>query len=193
VAETVGRDAVDCPKSWTKVPLSLLLDGYERKENRMEEIDETLKESGMATKIIFAPHIEAKSESNPHVEVKSDIDVVTNIDIDLKVELPAIQSDFEDLKDILIEADPNLERKLNEIGDSLDEVNADTEKEKLNKPLNKLGRFLKKLNDENSDHYRLISKSKKGIESAQKLGKTYNKFAQWIPALPVVPDLFLGD
>lgn len=193
IAETVGRDAVDCPKSWTKVPLSSLLDGYERGENRMKEIDETLKESGMPTNFIFAPHIEAKSESSPHVEVKSDIDVVTNIDIDLKVELPAIQSDFENLKDILIEADPNLERKLKEIGDSLDEVNADTEKEKLNKPLNKLGRFLKKLDDENSDYCRLISKSKKGIESAQKLGKTYNKFAQWIPALPVVPDLFLGD
>ena len=159
----------------------------------MKERDETLKESGMATNFTFSPHIEVKSESSPHVEVTSDIDVVTNIDIDLKVELPAIQSDFEDLKDILIEADPNLERKLNEIGDSLDEVNADTEKEKLNKPLNKLGRFLNKLDDENSDYCRSISKSKKGIESAQKLGKTYNKFAQWIPALPVVPDLFLGD
>ena len=193
IAENVGRDEVDCPKSWVRVLLSSLLDGYERKENRMKEIDEILKESGMTTKIIFAPRIEAKSESNPRVEVKSDIDVVTNIGMDLKVELPAIQSDFEDLKDLLIEADPNLERKLNEIGDSLDEVNADTEKEKLNKPLNKLGRFLKKLDDENSDYCRLISKSKKGIESAQKLGKTYNKFAQWIPALPVVPDLFLGD
>ena len=30
-----------------------------------------------------------------------------------------------------------------------------------------------------------------GIETAQKVGKTYNKFAQWL-ALPVVPDLFLG-
>ncbi len=193
MAETVGRDVVDCQKSWARVSLSSLLDGYEMEENRMKERDETLKESGMATNFTFSPRIEVKSESSPHVEVKSDIDVVTNIDIDLKVELPAIQSDFEDLKDILIEADPNLERKLNEIGDSLDEVNADTEKEKLNKPLNKLGRFLKKLDDENSDYCRLISKSKKGIESAQKLCKTYNKFAQWIPALPVVPDLFLGD
>lgn len=193
MAEKRGRENVDCPKSWNIVSLSLLLDGYERVGDRMEEIEKILKERGMPTSVIFAPHIEAKSESSPHVEVKSDIDIVTNIDIGLKVELPAIQSDFEDLKDLLIEADPNLERKLNEIGDSLDEVNADTEKEKLNKPLNKLGRFLKKLDDENSDYCRLISKSKKGIESAQKLGKTYNKFAQWIPALPVVPDLFLGD
>ena len=183
MAETVGRDAVDCPKSWTKVPLSLLLDGYERKENRMKEIDETSKEKGIILNVIQNQDVTQKNIQKQEVK----------INIDVKNYLPAIQSDFEDLKDLLIEADPNLERKLNEIGDSLDEVNADTEKEKLNKPLNKLGRFLKKLDDENSDYYRLISKSKKGIESAQKLGKTYNKFAQWIPALPVVPDLFLGD
>ena len=124
--------------------------------------------------------------------MKSDIDVVTNIDIDLKVELPAIQSDFEDLKDILIEADPNLERKLNEIGDSLDEVNADTEKEKLNKPFNKMRRFLEKLNDKNSDYHKIISGTKEGIILAQKVGKTYNGFAKWL-ALPQIPGLFLGD
>ncbi len=88
--------------------------------------------------------------------------------------------------------DSNLERKLKEIGDSLDEVNAETEKEKLNKPLNKVGRFLKELEDKNSKYHKIVSGTKRGIEVAQKLGKTYNKFAQWIPALPVVPDLFLG-
>jgi len=32
---------------------------------------------------------------------------------------------------------------------------------------------------------------KKGTEMAQKVGKTYNKFTQWL-AMPQVPDLFLG-
>jgi len=87
--------------------------------------------------------------------------------------------------------DPNLGRKLKEIGDSLDEVTAETEKEKLNKPLNKVGRFLKELEDEKSKYHKIVSGTKKGIEVAQKLGKTYNKFAQWL-ALPQVPELFLG-
>jgi len=42
-----------------------------------------------------------------------------------------------------------------------------------------------------SDHCILIKGTQKGIEYAQKLGGTYNKFAQWL-ALPQVPDLFLG-
>ncbi len=54
-----------------------------------------------------------------------------------------------------------------------------------------MGRFLKKLEDEDSKYYKLVFRTKKGIETAQKVGKTYNKFAQWL-ALPVVPDLFLG-
>ena len=36
-----------------------------------------------------------------------------------------------------------------------------------------------------------IKLQKKGIEIAQQIGKTYNKFAQWL-ALPQIPDLFLG-
>ena len=36
MAENVERDSVDCPKSWARVSLSSLLDGYERKENRMK-------------------------------------------------------------------------------------------------------------------------------------------------------------
>lgn len=36
-----------------------------------------------------------------------------------------------------------------------------------------------------------IKGAKKGVEMAQKVGKTYNKFAQWL-ALPQVPELFLG-
>ena len=182
MAEKVGRDAVDCPKRWARVSLSSLLDGYEMEENRMKEIDENLKEKGINLNVFQIQDVIQKSIQKQ--EVKSNITV--------EIDLPAIQSDFEDLKDLLIEADPNLERKLNEIGDSLDEVNADTEKGKLNKPFNKMRRFLEKLDDKNSDYHKIISGTKEGIILAQKVGKTYNGFAQWL-ALPQVPDLFLGD
>jgi small GTP-binding protein len=161
-----------------------LLDGIEKEEARMKKFYTD------KTTIEFSPHIEVKPEISPRMEVKSDIKIETNVDINLKVDLPTIQSDFENLKDILVKANPDFERNLSEIGDNLDEVSANAEKEKLVKPFNKLGRFLKKLGDENSDVHKLIKGTKKGVEYAQKLGKTYNKFAQWL-ALPQVPDLFL--
>ena len=50
---------------------------------------------------------------------------------------------------------------------------------------------MQELGDENSKFNKIVKGSRKAVELAQKLGKTYNKFAQW-RALPVVPDLFLG-
>jgi internalin A len=120
-------------------------------------------------------------EQNQKIDVK----------IDIQTNLPAVQSDFEELKDELIKLNPEFKEKLNEIGDSLDDVNPNMDQEKFNKPLNKLGRFLQKSNDKNSDYYPLIQKSKKAIKFAQSTAKTYNKFAQWL-ALPQVPDPFLG-
>ena len=184
-AENGGIQTVQCQMNWKNVPLSLLLEGYERKEDRMKEIDE-LKDKGFnlnITQNVEQQNVQ-KQESNHEVKI--------DIDIDVKITtLHEIQSDFENFKDLLIDLNPEYEKKLDEIGDSLDEVSADSGNEKLVKPLTKLGRFLGKLGDEESDYSKIISESKKGIEMAQKLGKNYNKFASWI-ALPVVPDLFLG-
>ncbi len=189
-AENVGKNTVDCPVSWKEVQLSALLDGFVKKEERKDEYENRYKDE----KFVFV--IEQKQENIQKQEVKQDVKVKQEVRINLKIDLPVIQSEFADLKDLMLESnpdpDPNLERKLKEIGDSLDEVNAETEKEKLNKPLNKVGRFLKELEDKNSKYHKIVSGTKKGIDMAQKLAKTYNKFAQWIPALPVVPDLFLG-
>jgi len=191
-AENEGIKEVQCQEKWKNVQLSLLLDGYERKEDRMKDMENrTVNESG--TIIDFNPHIEVNPEIKPIIDVISTVNVETNIDIDVKIKVDTfheIQSDFEEFEDLLIELNPNFENKLNKISDSLDEVSADSDNEKLVKPLTKLGRFLGKFGDENSEYSKIISGSKKGIEIAQKLGKNYNKFAQWIPALPVVPDLF---
>jgi internalin A len=139
------------------------------------------------------PHIDVSV--NPKLIQKTEVEAKAeaNVEINLKIDLPAIQTEFEHLKELMLESnpDPNLGRKLKEIGDSLDEASAETEKEKLNKPLNKVGRFLKELEDEKLKYHKIVSGTKKGIELAQKLAGTYNKFAQWL-ALPQVPDLFLG-
>ena len=183
-AEKKGIITVQCQKNFEDVSLSLLLEGYERKEDRTKEIDNILKEKGINLTVIQNAEQQSiqKQESNQEVKIDIDVKIATYHEI---------QSDFEDFKNLLIELNPNLEKELGKIGDSLDEVSANNDNEKLVKPLTKLGRFLGKLGDEESDYSKIISKSKNGIEMAQKLGKTYNKFAQWI-ALPVVPDLFLG-
>ena len=152
----------------------------------LNEILFTMPESGeKGTHVEISPHIEVKTKMTQKTKVE------TNIEINLKVDLPAIKTDFDDLKGTIAHIDPELKEELDKIEDSLDEVSVNTEKEKLNKPLNKLGRFLQKLEDKNSKYHKIVSSTKKGIELAQKLGKTYNKFAQWL-ALPQVPDLFLG-
>jgi hypothetical protein len=50
---------------------------------------------------------------------------------------------------------------------------------------------LKKLGDEKSDTGKVLKGIEKGLDIGRKVAKTYNKFAQWIPGLPVVPDVFL--
>jgi hypothetical protein len=104
------------------------------------------------------------------------------VDIDIKVDLPAFEADFHKLKDALEDAkesDPKMKKEL------------ESEKKELVKPFKKMGRFLEKLGDEKSNFNKVLKGTKKGVELAQKAGKTYNKFAQWL-ALPQVPDVFLG-
>jgi internalin A len=193
--EQMGKDDFTVGKLRKSYSVKELLNGIEKEEDRMKEKDESFKKYGIPSKIEVSPHIEVTPTliQKTEVEAKAEAKAETNIEINLKIDLPAIQKEFADLKELMLESnpDPNLERKLKEIGDSLDEVSAETEKEKLNKPLNKVGRFLKELEDKNSKYHKIVSGTKKGIVVAQKLGKTYNKFAQWL-ALPQVPDLFLG-
>jgi hypothetical protein len=74
--------------------------------------------------------------------------------------------------------------------DRLHAGSAEEDKGTLIGSMNKLRRFLKKLNDKNSDFHKVLAAGKKGIKTAQKVARTYNKFAQWL-ALPQVPDAFL--
>ena len=139
--------------------------------------------------IDYIPVQTAKQETIQEQNVKQDVKQETKIDIAIKTELPAIQKDFEDLKELLIEKNPKLERLLNEIGDSLDEVKADTEKGKLIKPMNKVGRFLKKLDDKKSEYHKIVSGTEEGIDLAQKLVSAYNKIAPLLGLTPVLVSL----
>jgi len=192
-AEVANMEKLICYKSFKYVPVSLLLDGYSRREERLREYDYEFYKNGPI--FIISQTAQAHSESNSTVKAKQktnvDVDVNVNVNIDLKIDLPQIRIEFDNLKDELENLSPKIDVDLEKIQDSLDEINTNSDKKEFVKPLNKLNRFLVKLSDPDSNYNKVIKGTEKGIELAQKLGRTYNKFAQWL-AMPTVPDLFLG-
>ncbi|WP_440955640.1 leucine-rich repeat domain-containing protein [Methanosarcina sp. Mfa9] len=188
-AEKRNEGPIQCHESFKHIPISLLLDGYSRREERFREYNEISRQ--LEQPFVFSPNVTASFEANPIIKVEQKTDVNLNIKIDLRTDLPQIQTNFNKLRKEIKSLSPELKSELDEIQDTLDEVNANSEKERLNKPFNKLHRFLDELSDPNSEYSKVITGTQKGIELAQKVGRTYNKFAQWL-AIPQVPDLFLG-
>lgn len=109
-------------------------------------------------------------------------------DIDIKTGLISLQDNFDQLKDLLSEKEPGLERKLREIGNSLDAIHPGSPKNEYIGALTKLRRFFMKLNDEKSGYYEFLSLVDNGIAYARELEKTYNQFAQWL-TLPRVTEI----
>ncbi|HLP59406.1 MAG TPA: hypothetical protein VK186_11275 [Candidatus Deferrimicrobium sp.] len=91
----------------------------------------------------------------------------------------------------MAENNPALAKELAKVEDGLDSLTMKAEEKELAKPLNKLGRLLEKMGDKDSKMSKILAGTKKGLNLAQKVGRTYNKFAQWL-ALPQVPDIILG-
>ena len=58
--------------------------------------------------------------------------------------------------------------------------------------LGRLRNFIDDLSDVNSRTYKVIKAVKGGIQTAQRMAKTYNDIAQWV-GLPQVPRPFLGN
>ena len=189
-ADMNNVEAIQCHESLKPVSVSLLLDGYKIREEKFREYGEISRQLGQT--FVFSPNFVTSLESNQIMKAEQKTDVNTNVNVNLKIDLPQIQTDFDNLINEIKRLNPELDSSyLDKIQDGLDEVSPNSEQEKLIKPLNKLNRFLIKLSDPDSDYNKVITGTQKGIENAQKLGRTYNKFAQWL-AMPQVPDLFLG-
>ena len=112
---------------------------------------------------------------------------VVPVNMDVGTDLQTLKSDFFKLKDALdgVKKDAKLKEDLKKIEDSLDELTLEPEKNKLVKPLNKIGRLLEQMGDEKSRWAKVLKGVPKGVGLAWKLGCTYNKFAQWL-ALPTI-------
>ena len=189
-AEIKREETIQCHESYEHILISLLLDGYARKEERFGDYEEFSRQFGQP--LVFNPSIVTNLEANQVMKSEQKTDVSINVNIDLKTDLPQIQTDFENLVNEIKRLNPEHDiNDLDKIQDSLDEISTNSDQKELVKPFNKLRRFLNKLGDENSEYNKLIKGTEKGIEYAQNLGRTYNKFARWL-AMPQVPDLFLG-
>jgi small GTP-binding protein len=125
-----------------------LLNGIEKEEDRMKEKDESFKRKGIPPKIEVSPHIEVK----PVIiqKVKAEAKAETNIEINLKIDLPAIQTEFREFKKEVTKLDDELDEDLEDLEDDLLEITPTSEEGKVNKAINKLSLFMKKLKDEDS-------------------------------------------
>jgi hypothetical protein len=188
--ERMGIRQIAVGKVGKTYDIATLLDGIEPAEIRR---DAAWSQSDGGREGIGDIHIEISPTISP--EIRNQVDVrthqVTHLNFDLRVELPGLRSEFDQLRDTLAPLHPQLQRELDKIENSLDDVSATSEPEKLNRPFNQLGRLLGKLADDKSDLRKAVRGTGEAVRIAQRVGKTYNKFAQWL-ALPQVPDLFLG-
>ncbi len=183
LAERKRVPAVQCQRSFEDVPLRALLDGYQTRKSRADETERITDARGDT-------HLHLQQTFQQIAVQTQTVTQAVDVKVDVRIDLPAIQSDFSELAGELEGVAPAFSKELQRIQDSLDEVAPSDEESKLKKPLNKLQRLLKKAAAENSDLNRALRGTKRGIELAQKVGKTYNKFAQWL-GLPTVPDAFL--
>lgn len=134
--------------------------------------------------------INASSQSSATSESISESNA--EIMMNLKVEIPNLQKNLLETK---LNLPPDTSSAIKEELDSIDkELMEQPQISNLSDvnhvPFKKIKRLFDQLTDEKSEFNKIINQSKKLKESIQKLGKTYNKIAQWV-ALPVIPDLLL--
>lgn len=132
-------------------------------------------------------YINALSNSNSHSESNST--ATADVAIDISVELPNLQQGIFELKNN-DELPEDIKKEIITIDDELLDIEPEDAENTDKKPFKRIKRIFDQLSDEKSTFNETVKKSKKLKDSLQKLGKSYNKFAQWL-ALPVIPDLLL--
>jgi len=112
------------------------------------------------------------------------------MNLDLTIELPALQDAFAQLRKTL---PPEDKAETAQLEADLDKLSSNATKEEVEKSgvLPRLRRFLQSAEDAESGLCKAIATGKKGVETAQKLGRAYNQIAQWV-GIPQVPTPFLG-
>ncbi|MCP4157069.1 MAG: hypothetical protein GY757_55665, partial [bacterium] len=191
--ELEGKDEFFSGKLRQSFSIKHLLNGIVSEVERKEEYMKLPKSDGDIYLNFQQNQLNLQNQENKHVVVqKVDVKQETNvnIDIDINFELPAMQDCFEELKDIMLEQNPLLQKKLQSIEDAINSIHPNSNKEQMTGPVNKLFRFLKNLGDEKSNYRKAIDGAEKGVEFAQNLANGYNNIAKLI-GMPSIPELLL--
>ncbi|MDQ1352253.1 MAG: internalin, partial [Acidobacteriota bacterium] len=162
--------------------VAALLDGIAGPEDRKKEY-EKIPRGGGDLYINVNQKVSQKNQQKQIITQTQSVKQETNIQvaIDIKVDLPALKGDFFKLKEELEEMaanNPALAKEMAELAkveDGLDGLTMKAKEKELAKPLNKLGRLLEKMGDKDSKLSKILEGTKKGVELAQKVGRTYNK------------------
>ena len=113
---------------------------------------------------------------------------------EIKTNLPNLIEELNQLRKYIPASENLTIQELSEVDNNLLEMEeCEIGESNINKvPFKKLKRVLEEINSEDSNLNQVIKGSKRAMEAAQALGKTYNNFAEWL-ALPQVPKIFLGE
>ncbi|MCP4147808.1 MAG: hypothetical protein GY757_08655, partial [bacterium] len=114
---------------------------------------------------------------------KSRVTITNNI-----TNLPELRNSFTDFAELMEKRFPHLEKKMEKLSDQLYQLDTGSDKKALKAPLGRLGDFLTKLGDENSEYSTFINGSAKAVEYTQKLVDIYDNLARWVPGLPRIPE-----
>ncbi|MCP4215505.1 MAG: hypothetical protein GY765_12700 [bacterium] len=194
--EVEGRREIFIGRIRRNYDVSQLLNGVVSEEKRMEQYKQNKHEyvrvpKGNGDTIINLQNINQQKQGMKAIQTATQ-QVDIDISIDIKQELPNLQDRFAEVKELIAHQNPALAASMDTLENSLDGLLPDSDKKELAAPMNKLKRFLKKLRDENSEAGKILAATKKGMETAQKLGRAYNTVGQWL-GLPHIPDVLLGE
>ena len=177
LAESKGKQSIECQNTFESVDIRKLLDGVETKMD---------SNYGLVVNNIV------KSQNNPIITVSSnstaEASASTTITVEIRDLINGIQGDFNDLVGEIKNKSNEFDEECQKVSSSLATLDVCNTKEEITKTgvLKKLERFLSECSDSESAAGKFISGVKYASSIVKDLASKYNKIAKWM-ALPQIP------
>ena len=177
LAESKGKQTVECQNTFDAVDIRKLLDGVETKMNT---------NYGPVFNNVFMP------QNNPTNTVSANAIAEslasTTITVEIRDLINGLQGDFNDLLGETANKSEEFDDECAKVGSALLTLDSCKTKEEITKTgaLKKIERFLVECADPESKTCKIISGVKHATGIVKQLASKYNKIAQWL-ALPQIP------
>lgn len=181
LAESKGKQIVQCQNTFEDVDIRKLLDGVETK---MET------NYGPVIKNIYMPQNNLQNSPTITVSANSvaESSASTTVTVEIKDLINGLQGDFNDLLGEMVNRPKEFEEECAKVTSALESLDSCNTKEEITKTgaLKKIERFLIECADPESKTGKLISEVKYAAGIVKELASKYNKIAKWL-ALPQIP------